>query len=159
MKKKVFGVLAIAIFGFAFVPAPVAAEPRPQYVESPAFTECTEDEYRHKRPMTRDWCVWRIQNFLNEMKWMRDASNKDASNKEVSNWPPLELDAIYGPDTAKAVKAYQRATRSDGVRGNAGPIDGIVGPKTWRTIRADCVERWGDDEHKFHSLTCFEIEQ
>lgn len=83
---------------------------------------------------------------------------RGAANKDISQWPTLELDAIYGPDTAKAVKAYQRATRSDGVPGNAGQIDGIVGPKTWRTIREDCVDRWGD-QHDVHSLTCFEIDQ
>jgi hypothetical protein len=141
----------LLVFVAATLPYGATAKAAPQHEPevSLAFLECTENEYRHKRHMISDGCVWRLQTFLNEMKWMRDAANKNNDN-----WPTLEIDAIYGPETKKAVKAYQQATRSDGVPGNAGAVDGIVGHRTWATIQTDCVNRWGHD-HDFHSQACF----
>lgn len=153
MKKQVkIGFVIIGLLLCTVLPfgATVKAQPEPMVSED--FEACMENIYKNKQPMIRSWCVWRIQNFLNEMKWMRAADGKS-----VRRWPTLELDRLYGPETAKAVEAYQRATRSDGVPGNAGTIDGIVGPDTWESIRTDCVDRWGH-QHNFHSQTCFVVE-
>lgn len=152
-KKSIRFVVAGILVSVAVLPYGATAQAAPQRDPevSLGFLECTENIYRNRQPepMVSDWCVWRIQTFLNEMKWMRGAAKKS-----VKGWPTLKLDTIYGPETEKAVEAYQRATRRDGFPGNAGPIDGIVGHKTWASIQSDCVDRWGHD-HNFHSEACF----
>jgi peptidoglycan hydrolase-like protein with peptidoglycan-binding domain len=40
---------------------------------------------------------------------------------------PIQVDGIYGPDTAKAVRTFQRVHRLS--------VDGVVGPATYRTLR------------------------
>ena len=38
----------------------------------------------------------------------------------------LEVDGIFGPQTAQAVRAYQQAQHLS--------VDGIVGPQTWQSL-------------------------
>lgn len=48
----------------------------------------------------------------------------------------LNVDGIFGPKTATAVRAFQRAMSAE-VRGFA--VDGIVGPQTWQALVTEAL--------------------
>ena len=49
-----------------------------------------------------------------------------------ANGHDIAVDGIFGPETEKAVEAYQKA--------NGLGVDGIVGPKTWGSLEAKKAE-------------------
>ena len=50
---------------------------------------------------------------------------------------PIDTDGKFGPKTAAAVIAFQKA--------NGLTVDGVVGPKTWDALEKATNEGWGDD--------------
>ncbi len=136
VKALLVGVLA---FGLMAIPFSSSAAAATRYEIDPAFVNCTRYTFSHRSPMTNNTCIGKIQRFLDTTKWIAGASGVRISN---SQWPTMQtranhFDNLYGPRTARAVKAYQASKG-----GYAGPADGIVGPKTWMNIYNDCVTKW-----------------
>lgn len=57
------------------------------------------------------------------------AAQSELGQRELSETPGLAVDGDFGPLTDAAVRAFQRLMSGSGLP--AGPVDGIVGPKTW----------------------------
>jgi peptidoglycan hydrolase-like protein with peptidoglycan-binding domain len=106
-------------------------------------------------------CIWRQQTFFNQARLLRLLSNqRNHTTFDLSQWPGLVTDGIFGPQTEKAAKAYQRAkldeARASGHQNTVSPVDGIVGPKTWKSLTTDCITVLGVTKHAY-SPTCFDV--
>lgn len=149
--KQFIKVALVSVFSLGMMVVPMAqqASAATTYSVDPVFEDCMENLYKQRWPYTKNRCVGRIQRFLNEYRYLLIAKGE-----RPANWPALKIDNKYGPETKKAVKAYQQHKNTDGdPSANSGPIDGKVGPLTWASIERDCVDAWG--AKNFHSRVCY----
>lgn len=56
--------------------------------------------------------------------------------RNLRNGHTLNVDGIFGPNTALAVRAFQRAMASE-IPGFG--VDGIVGPRTWQALVTEAL--------------------
>jgi peptidoglycan hydrolase-like protein with peptidoglycan-binding domain len=56
--------------------------------------------------------------------------------RNLRNGHTLAVDGIFGPQTATAVRAFQRAMATE-IPGFG--VDGIVGPRTWQALVTEAL--------------------
>jgi len=138
MVKTIFRGLGLLMLGLA-----VAAPFTTATASAAVMKDCHNKVYSQRRWNSfrrSEDCVKVIQQTLNEARLLYKANR----NANIQQWPPLVVDGKFGPQTRKAVIAYQNLRKQQGLR----KVDGIVGPETWWYLTDDCLRVFPTWDHR-----------
>jgi peptidoglycan hydrolase-like protein with peptidoglycan-binding domain len=68
------------------------------------------------------------------VRYMQHLVNTYMSNPKRGKWTPIEEDGVFGIDTHRGVSIVQQYWNNE--HKESIPVDGIVGPKTWKALGA-----------------------